>query len=793
MSFDPMTKAINVEGLCKCYRRYDKPIDRLKQFLRPQKRYYTEFNALSNVYLTVNKGESLGIIGKNGSGKSTLLQLICGTLTPTNGLVKTDGKIAALLELGSGFNPEFTGIENIYLNASILGLSKKEIDNRLDSILSFAEIGDFIHQPLKSYSSGMIVRLAFSVITNVNADILIIDEALAVGDIFFTQKCSRFLRSFRERGSLLFVSHDMESVKSLCDRAVLLDKGKIQMIGDTKDVADAYFAQAYGNSLKQAIASKESEQEKTSSATSKQEEKVSPIRPRARVHPWFDYRQELYGNKVIGSKGDLSSFDEAIQHSERFGDNSRVEIVHVGILDPVSGDSQTSFHGGYPYILNITCNCHQSIEQPDVGFCLNDKLGQVLFGDNTNSLQPRATWEEGRTYEIQFEFDMPVLKTGEYTISVAIQEHKKVPPIILNWIHDALLLYTHQSSTAIGLSGVAMRRITLGTAETQATAEASKDSKEQACISLTANDIRRQRNEEFRVAMTCSCRDSDAISKVEDAGKIIHSEVNTESLQIMHNGLKVVAGGYYGDWMSRIIENLHGHHEPQEEVLFHAILQRLDRQSATMIELGSFWSYYSLWFLKQNPDQNRAFCLEADPEHLAIGQRNAELNQLSPKFIHGFAGEKESVRPIPFTTEKSGTLLLDCFSVDQLKRKHQIDFIDILHLDTQGAELSVLKGAAEAIRNRQIRFLVVSTHSYEICGDPLIHQRCLAWLQEHGAHIICEHDVHESFSGDGLIVASLNDEDREWVEHISRNRYANSLFPNPAYYVPMRPQESPII
>ena len=802
MSFDPTTDAIHVEGLGKSYRTYQKPVDRLKQSIFSKRRYYDEFHALKEINLTVGKGESLGIIGRNGSGKSTLLQLICGTLTPTAGQVQTQGKIAALLELGSGFNPDFTGIENVYLNASIFGLSKHETDNQLESILAFADIGNFVHQPLKTYSSGMIVRLAFAVITHVNADVLVIDEALAVGDIFFTQKCSRYMRGFRERGTLLFVSHDMDSVKSLCHRAVLLEHGELKMIGPTKDVADHYFAEAFGNDSTdgdpEQVITNDTDNEATPTpdpaATAMPE-----IRPRARLNPWFDFRQQRYGDQAFGARMEVSSFEEAIRHSDRFGDNTKVEFLHVGLIDPVSGAAATAFHGGYPYVLTIACRCHQTMAQPDIGFCLNDRLGQVLFGDNTNTLNNNQQWTAGETYQVQFEFDMPVLRTGEYTITVAAQVHQQLPPVILNWIHDALLIYTQHSSTAVGLSGVPMRRILITPVlelEPEQTSDhhAIATKKHADRVPLTAIAIRHQRDETFRVAMTCSCKDSDVIDKVPNAGEIQQDPASGETIQIMHNGLRVVAGGYYGDWMGSIIQSLRGHHEPQEEVLFNAVLKRLDNnQPATMIELGSFWSYYSLWFLKENPAQRRAICVEADPAHLEIGRRNARLNNLSPDFMHGFAGETASTHPVAFPTEKSGTLDLECYCVDQLMALHHIDHLDILHLDTQGAELSVLKGASEAIDQRKIRFLVVSTHSYEICGDPLIHQRCVAWLQEQGAHIICEHDVHESFSGDGLIVASLSDRDRDWSQTISRNRYATSLFPNPAYYVPMRPQESPVI
>jgi len=249
--------AIEIDNVSKCFFVYKKPIDRLKQFIFPKvglknKKYYDEFWAVNKVSLKIKPGETVAIVGRNGSGKSTLLQMICGTLQPTSGKIKVQGKIAALLELGSGFNPEFTGRENIYLNASVYGLTRDEIDKKFNSIVRFADIGDFIEQPVKTYSSGMYVRLAFAVIAHVDADILVIDEALAVGDAVFTQKCMRFIRDFQKNGTLLFVSHDMYSVQNLCEKALWLNKGNTLNYGLSKDIAEEYlkFAleQIYGES-----------------------------------------------------------------------------------------------------------------------------------------------------------------------------------------------------------------------------------------------------------------------------------------------------------------------------------------------------------------------------------------------------------------------------------------------------------------------------------------------------------------------------------------------------------------
>ncbi|MEO5661037.1 MAG: ABC transporter ATP-binding protein [Polaromonas sp.] len=241
MSFSVMP-AIHAQQLGKSFQLYERPLDRLKQMLtRGDKRYYREFNALQNVSFELQKGEVLGLVGRNGAGKSTLLQLICGTLTPTTGNVQVNGRVAALLELGAGFNPNFTGRENIYLNASILGLSKPEIDERYGAIVDFSGIGDFIHQPVKTYSSGMYVRLAFSIATSVNPDILVIDEALSVGDGAFARKSFDRIMTLRDQGAtILFCSHSMYQIEALCTRALWLEKGEVQQMGNPASVVARY-------------------------------------------------------------------------------------------------------------------------------------------------------------------------------------------------------------------------------------------------------------------------------------------------------------------------------------------------------------------------------------------------------------------------------------------------------------------------------------------------------------------------------------------------------------------------
>jgi lipopolysaccharide transport system ATP-binding protein len=242
--------AIRASQLSKCYHIYNSPHDRLKQFVAPRlqrlvgrhpKQYFHEFWALNEISFEIKKGETVGIIGRNGSGKSTLLQLLCGTLTPTHGQVEINGRVAALLELGSGFNPEFTGRENVYMNAAVLGLSHEEVSERFDDIAAFADIGEFIEQPVKTYSSGMFVRLAFAVNILSSPDVMIVDEALAVGDMNFQAKCITALKRIQDNGAtVLFVSHDVGSLKSLCSRGIYLDHGQLKQMGTAAEVADRY-------------------------------------------------------------------------------------------------------------------------------------------------------------------------------------------------------------------------------------------------------------------------------------------------------------------------------------------------------------------------------------------------------------------------------------------------------------------------------------------------------------------------------------------------------------------------
>ena len=280
--------SIRVNNISKTFKIFKNKRSRFKNIFGINKESnYIEKNAIRDLTMEIYKGETVGIVGVNGSGKSTLLQMICGTLKETSGSVQINGKIAAILELGSGFNMEFTGKENIYLNGILMGLTKKEIEGKMDRIIEFADIGEYINQPLRTYSSGMIVRLAFAIITQVEADILIIDEALAVGDALFTQKCMRFIQSFKKEGTILFVSHDTNAVLSLCDRAILLEQGVKIADDKTKEVIDIYISKLHEvmKKTKKLDTSKEQEVQETVEYNYQNEDEE--------ISKWEDYRSEM--------------------------------------------------------------------------------------------------------------------------------------------------------------------------------------------------------------------------------------------------------------------------------------------------------------------------------------------------------------------------------------------------------------------------------------------------------------------------------------------------------------------
>jgi lipopolysaccharide transport system ATP-binding protein len=442
--------SIKVEGLSKCFQIYDRPHDRLKQFVvprlqravrQPVKQYFKEFWAVKDVSFEVKKGETVGIIGRNGSGKSTLLQMICGTLNPSRGSIQTRGRIAALLELGSGFNPEFTGRENVYMNSAVLGLKKDEIDQRFEAITAFADIGEFLEQPVKAYSSGMMLRLAFAVIAHVDAEILVIDEALAVGDAFFTQKCMRFLRTFMKTGTVLFVSHDTGSIRNLCSKAIWLEKGTVLEMGSPKDVCANYLEAFY-------------EAQQGSSATTRQKIQKKDLSSKATK----DQRQAFINSSNLRNDIELFQFTP---DAPSFG-KKQGQIVQVQFLDsdlhPLSW-----IVGGEEVILKIDAVAHSLLDSPIIGFYVNDKLGQTLFGDNTylRYMDDPVTCTNEEQLTAEFRFQMPRLAAGDYSVTVALANGTQHEHVQHHWIHDAITFRSESNSIAAGLVGIPMIEIKL--------------------------------------------------------------------------------------------------------------------------------------------------------------------------------------------------------------------------------------------------------------------------------------------------------------------------------------------
>lgn len=428
---------LSVKGVGKCFHIYEKPSHRLLQFFLPSRKVHRDFWALRDISFSVGKGKSVGILGRNGAGKSTLLEIICGTLTPTTGSVDLRGRVAALLELGAGFNPDFTGRENVYVCAAIYGMSREQIDARYDLIVNFADIGDFIDQPVKTYSSGMYVRLAFAVIAHVDADILIIDEALAVGDAIFTQKCMRFLREFKKHGVLFFVSHDITSVKSLCDQALWLADGNLMKFGTAKDVCASYLAHIYQSQEKR--------------------EEPAPLLSVMPETDFFDARREWVNQSNL--RNDIEIFRFSPEKSASFGIGG-ASISNVVLLNE-NGQALNWCVGGEMVTLKIDVQMHAALYSPIVGFTVQDRLGQPLFGDNTylSYRDNPLSCDSGSRLSASFQFRMPVLMNGDYAVAVAVASGTQEQHVQHQWLNEALLFSSHSTSASTGLMGIPMKQI----------------------------------------------------------------------------------------------------------------------------------------------------------------------------------------------------------------------------------------------------------------------------------------------------------------------------------------------
>ena len=448
---DGAETVIEVRDAGKSYHIYERPQDRLKQMLwRGRRRYYREFWALRNVSFAVRRGETVGVIGRNGSGKSTLLKLLCGTLASTTGTLTVRGRVAALLELGTGFNPEFTGRENVYLNAAILGLDDGEIERYLPEILEFADIGEFIDQPVKTYSSGMAVRLAFAVAAHVRADILIIDEALSVGDVFFVQKCMRFLRRFQTQGTLFFVSHDPAAVINLCDRALWLDHGQVREAGPAKEVCEHYLAtlfqtQTPGIDLAQRSCSDQSADVMDHRAADVVDQRLAFLNQ-------TQFRNDI---ELFAFRPDVDAYG-----------TGAIRIVDARFKDRQGGILQWVV-GGEIVTLVVRALALTDLDSPIIGFLVKDRLGQHLFGDNTYltySTNPRPVIA-GQDLIAQFTFRMPVLPVGDYAVDIAAASGMQQDHITHCWYSDVLVFKSHASSVrqGYGLVGIPMLEIELTT------------------------------------------------------------------------------------------------------------------------------------------------------------------------------------------------------------------------------------------------------------------------------------------------------------------------------------------
>ena len=428
--------AIEVKNLTKIYKLYDKPMDRLKDSLGLAKKgKFKEHKALNNVSLSVKKGETVGIIGTNGSGKSTILKIITGVLSPTEGEVNVDGHISALLELGAGFNMEYNGIDNIYLNGMMIGFSEEEIEKRMDAILEFADIGDYVYQPVKTYSSGMFVRLAFAVAINIDPEILIVDEALSVGDVFFQAKCYHKFEEFKKKGkTILFVSHDLSSISKYCDRAVLLNQGVLLGEGTPKKMIDIYKQVLVGqyplpSSDVENLLDDESIREAAASADKRADAKI---------------------------KGDDKKSDEAPQKDEsvsdvealEYGDGAAV-ITEYYITD--NKDVRTnSIIKGTDFTVHMRVKFNRNVSAPIFAMTFKNVMGIEITG--TNSMVEKAFLEPvkaGDVKDITFTQNMS-LQGGDYLLSFGVTGFEQNDFTVYHRLYDVLSVSVVSDKNTVG-------------------------------------------------------------------------------------------------------------------------------------------------------------------------------------------------------------------------------------------------------------------------------------------------------------------------------------------------------
>ena len=419
--------AISAEQITKVYKLYDKPSDRLKEALGLSRgKLHKEHYALKGVDLSIYKGETVGIIGTNGSGKSTILKIITGVLNPTGGNLNVNGRISALLELGAGFNMEYNGIENIYLNGTMMGFSEKEIDAKLQNILDFADIGDFVYQPCKTYSSGMFVRLAFAVAINIEPEILIVDEALSVGDVFFQAKCYHKFEEFKQMGkTILFVSHDLSSIAKYCDRVILLNKGTKLGEGSPKEMIDAY---------KQVLVGQYEIPQEEESLLQDEElnQKAAESADKASA------KKEKLSAEVLGIN------EKALEYGTKDG-----EIIEFYVSDK-KGTKTSAIIKGEEFTLHMKVKFNNPIPAPIFAFTLKDKHGTEITG--TNSMIEKAFLDSvkaGEEKEITFTQNID-LQGGEYLISLGVTGYEGDKFQVYHRLYDVLNLTVVSDKNTVG-------------------------------------------------------------------------------------------------------------------------------------------------------------------------------------------------------------------------------------------------------------------------------------------------------------------------------------------------------
>ena len=429
--------AISVNNVSKMYKLYDNPMDRLKESLGlSRKKKYKEYYALNDVSFQVHKGETVGISGTNGSGKSRSLKIIPGVLTPTQGQVVVDGRISALLELGAGFNGEYSGIENVYLNGTMIGFSREEIDAKLQDILDFADIGDFVNQPVKTYSSGMFVRLAFAVAINIEPEILIVDEALSVGDVFFQAKCYRKFEEFKEMGkTILFVSHDLSSIGKYCDRVVLLNKGKKLAEGDAKEMVNLY-RRVLVNQYEEP---EEAAKEETQDAVVEPDDPVTEGEKEMVKKPGVVRREE--GDQM---KSKLNLNPEVLEYGSKLA-----EIEDFAIRDD-SGMITNVIEKGQEFSVDMKIRFQEDISEPIFAFTLKDLKGTEITGTNTMyENTPMKPQKKGDVRYVTFTQKMP-LEAGEYMLCLGCTGYHQGEFTVFHRLYDVCNLTVITDKKAVG-------------------------------------------------------------------------------------------------------------------------------------------------------------------------------------------------------------------------------------------------------------------------------------------------------------------------------------------------------